>query len=173
MATPSYKERMKAARAAASAERKAQQAEWHRRLELSCEVRRLALNATKAAIQVPGCFTRSTDMSKRREGDAKGTGESRRNFLKTTTLVGGAAALGTVTSSFTSRAQAQELTPRQVPLAGMATMPGKANHWYVPASDKTQAGKRDFWGGDKEVKTASKGSGHRGRDNVSLINPAN
>ena len=54
MATPSYKERMKAARAAASAERKAQQAEWHRRLELSVEVRRLALNATKAAIRARG-----------------------------------------------------------------------------------------------------------------------
>ena len=54
MATPSYKERMKAARAAASAERKAQQAEWHRRLELSVEARRLALNATKAAIRARG-----------------------------------------------------------------------------------------------------------------------
>lgn len=54
MASPSYRERMKAARAAASAARKAQQAEWHRRLELSCEVRRLALNATKAAIRARG-----------------------------------------------------------------------------------------------------------------------
>ncbi len=53
-ATPSYRERMKAQRAAASAERKAQQAEWHRRLELSGEVRRLALNATKAAIRARG-----------------------------------------------------------------------------------------------------------------------
>ena len=54
MASPSYRERMKAQRAAASAERKAQQAEWHRRLELSCEVRRLALQATKAAIRARG-----------------------------------------------------------------------------------------------------------------------
>lgn len=63
--------------------------------------------------------------------------ESRRNFLKATTLVGGAAALGTVASPFVSRAQAEELTPRRIPMTGMATAPGKANHWYVPASDKT------------------------------------
>ena len=54
MASPSYRERMKAQRAAASAEKKAQQAEWHRRLELSCEIRRLALAATKAAIEETG-----------------------------------------------------------------------------------------------------------------------
>ena len=54
MATPSYKERMKAARAAASAERKAQQAEWHRRLELSVEVRRMSMAAVKAAIRARG-----------------------------------------------------------------------------------------------------------------------
>ncbi len=35
MATPSYKERMKAQRAEARTKRKAEQAEWHRRLELS------------------------------------------------------------------------------------------------------------------------------------------
>jgi hypothetical protein len=63
--------------------------------------------------------------------------ESRRTFLKTTTLVGGAVAIGSVASPFVSRAEAQELTPRQVPLSGMNAMPGKANHWYVPASDKT------------------------------------
>lgn len=75
------------------------------------------------------------------EADASGVSanveESRRNFLKATTLAAGAAALGTVASPYISRAQAQELTPRQMPLAGMATMPGKANHWYIPASDKT------------------------------------
>jgi len=63
--------------------------------------------------------------------------ESRRNFLKATTLVGGVAALETVASPFISRAQAEELTPRRIPMTGMATHPGKANHWYVPASDKT------------------------------------
>ena len=78
-------------------------------------------------------------MSKRPEDEvrANDTDESRRSFLKTTTLAGGAAALGSIASPFISRAEAQELTPRQMPLPGMATMPGKANHWYVPASDKT------------------------------------
>jgi hypothetical protein len=54
MATQSYKERMAAASAAASAQRRAEKAEWHRRLELSCEVRRLALNAVKAGIRARG-----------------------------------------------------------------------------------------------------------------------
>ena len=69
--------------------------------------------------------------------DAKGADQSRRNFLKTTALAGGAAAVGSVASPYISSAEAAQLTPRQVPLSGMATMPGKANHWYVPASDKT------------------------------------
>jgi acetamidase/formamidase len=78
-------------------------------------------------------------MSTRREdkSHSNGADESRRDFLKTATLVGGAAALGSIASPLISRAEAQELTPRQMPLPGMATMPGKANHWYVPASDKT------------------------------------
>jgi hypothetical protein len=42
MATPSYRERMKAARAAASAQRKAEKAEWLRQVELRVEVKRLA-----------------------------------------------------------------------------------------------------------------------------------
>jgi hypothetical protein len=54
MATQSYRERMKAARAEASAKRKAEQAEWHRQIELRCEVRRLALNAVKAGIRARG-----------------------------------------------------------------------------------------------------------------------
>ena len=78
-------------------------------------------------------------MSTRREDNShlNSADESRRDFLKTATLVGGAAALGSIASPLISRAEAQELTPRQMPLPGMATMPGKANHWYVPASDKT------------------------------------
>ncbi len=66
-------------------------------------------------------------MTKRPEhnADAK-TGtkgvESRRNFLKATTIAGSAAAFGSIASPFVSRAEAQELTPRQVPLAGMATL---------------------------------------------------
>lgn len=80
-------------------------------------------------------------MSKRRESDegaSVGAKASRRNFLKSTTLVGGAAALGTVARPYIiSGAKAEQLTPRQLPLPGMATMPGKANHWYVPTSDKT------------------------------------
>ena len=54
MAIPSYRERMKAARAEASAARKAQQIEWRKRIELRVEVRRMALAATKAAIQARG-----------------------------------------------------------------------------------------------------------------------
>ena len=53
-ATPSYKERMAAARAAARAQREAEKAEWHRRIELSVEVRRMAMAATKAAIRAKG-----------------------------------------------------------------------------------------------------------------------
>ena len=78
-------------------------------------------------------------MSTQREDNShlNNADESRRDFLKTATLVGGSAALGSIASPLISRAEAQELTPRQMPLPGMATMPGKANHWYVPASDKT------------------------------------
>jgi hypothetical protein len=54
MATQSYRERMKAARAEASALRKAEQAERQRQIELRCEVHRLALAAVKAGIQAKG-----------------------------------------------------------------------------------------------------------------------
>jgi hypothetical protein len=54
MATPSYKERMRAARAEASAKRKAEQAARQRQIELRCEVHRLALAAVKAGIQTKG-----------------------------------------------------------------------------------------------------------------------
>ena len=81
-------------------------------------------------------------MTKRGESDAnvqssRGVEESRRDFLKVATLAGGAAAFGAVGLPYISRAEAAQLTPRQIPLTGMATMPGKANHWYVPASDQT------------------------------------
>ena len=45
---------MKAARAQASAQRKAEKAEWQRQIELRCKVRRLALNAVKAGIKARG-----------------------------------------------------------------------------------------------------------------------
>jgi len=54
MATPSYKERMRAARAEARAQRAQHEAEWHRWIELSVEVRRMAIAATKAAIRARG-----------------------------------------------------------------------------------------------------------------------
>ena len=54
MATQSYRERMKAQRAAAGAKREAEQAEWHRRAELRYEVRRLAMDAVKAGITARG-----------------------------------------------------------------------------------------------------------------------
>ena len=59
MATQSYRERMKAQRAAAGAKREAEQAEWHRRAELRYEVRRLAMDAVKAGIRARGASCRS------------------------------------------------------------------------------------------------------------------
>ena len=53
-AIKSYKERMREARAQASAQRKAEKAEWQREIELRCEVHRLALAAVKAGIQAKG-----------------------------------------------------------------------------------------------------------------------
>jgi hypothetical protein len=50
MATPSYKERMAAARAQPAQ----REAEWHRRIELSVEVCRMAMAATKAALRAGG-----------------------------------------------------------------------------------------------------------------------
>ena len=54
MATLSYKERMRAARAEARAKREAQRETWQRRAELSAEVRRRALHAVKASIRDRG-----------------------------------------------------------------------------------------------------------------------
>jgi acetamidase/formamidase len=68
----------------------------------------------------------------------------RRSFLKGASLAGGAAAFaGSVGAPAIVRAQTDALQPRQtpLPLPGMLTgrldAPVKANHWYVPASDKT------------------------------------
>jgi enoyl-CoA hydratase/carnithine racemase len=54
MATLSYKGRIKAASAEASAQRKAEQAARQRQIELRCEVHRLAMAAVKAGIQAKG-----------------------------------------------------------------------------------------------------------------------
>jgi hypothetical protein len=54
MTGPSYRERMAAGRAAASAQRKAERDAWHRRIELHVEVRRMAMAATKATIRAKG-----------------------------------------------------------------------------------------------------------------------
>jgi hypothetical protein len=54
MATPSYRDRMKAARAEARAQRLAHEQAWKRRAGLMCEVRRLALDAVKAGIRARG-----------------------------------------------------------------------------------------------------------------------
>jgi hypothetical protein len=51
MATQSYRERMKAARAEARAKREAEKAAWARRAALMSEVRRLSLEAVKASIR--------------------------------------------------------------------------------------------------------------------------
>ena len=53
-ANQSYRERLKAARAEASALRKAEQAAGQRQIELRCEVHRLALAAVKAGIRARG-----------------------------------------------------------------------------------------------------------------------
>ena len=54
MAAPSYRERMKAARAVARAKREAEKAEWHRRAELRYEIRKMAMDAVKAGIGARG-----------------------------------------------------------------------------------------------------------------------
>jgi len=54
MATPSYKERMKAARAEARAKREAEKAAWHRRAELIHEVRHIAREAVVADVRARG-----------------------------------------------------------------------------------------------------------------------
>ena len=53
-AIKSYKERMREARAEATAQRKAEQAARQRQIELRCEVHRLALQMVKAGIQAKG-----------------------------------------------------------------------------------------------------------------------
>jgi hypothetical protein len=58
----SYKERMRAARAAARAKRQAEKAEWLRQVTLVAEVRRLSLEAVKATIRDRGDKSRSTPM---------------------------------------------------------------------------------------------------------------
>jgi hypothetical protein len=50
----SYKERQREARAAASAKRQAEKAEWHRQIELMATIRRLSLDAAKATIRDRG-----------------------------------------------------------------------------------------------------------------------
>jgi hypothetical protein len=53
-ANRSYRERMKAQRAQARAKRETEKAEWHRRIELRYEIRKLALDAVKAGIRARG-----------------------------------------------------------------------------------------------------------------------
>jgi len=54
MATQSYRERMKAARAEGRAKRLAEKAAWQRQIELHVEVRRMSLEAVKAGIRARG-----------------------------------------------------------------------------------------------------------------------
>jgi hypothetical protein len=54
MATPCYKERMKAARARARAKREAEKAAWQRRAELIATARTMALDAVKLTIRDRG-----------------------------------------------------------------------------------------------------------------------
>jgi acetamidase/formamidase len=62
--------------------------------------------------------------------------ETRRRFLKGAALAGGAVAASSVSLPRIAAA-AGGLQPRQVPLGGSPAVPDKANHWYLPASDKT------------------------------------
>jgi hypothetical protein len=62
MATPSYRERMKAARAEARAKREAEQAEWRRRIELRYEIRKLALDGSRPGSEREGTRCSSTRM---------------------------------------------------------------------------------------------------------------
>ena len=59
-ATPSYKERMKAARAEARAQRLAERAAWQRMIELRCEVSREARALVKKQIADRGRRSRTT-----------------------------------------------------------------------------------------------------------------
>jgi hypothetical protein len=54
MASPSYRELMKAQRAEARAKRDAEKAEWHRGATLAAEVRRLSLEAGNASVRDSG-----------------------------------------------------------------------------------------------------------------------
>jgi hypothetical protein len=54
MATQSYRERIKAARAEARAKRQAEKAAWRRGIELRAVVRRLSLDAAKTTIRDRG-----------------------------------------------------------------------------------------------------------------------
>lgn len=86
-------------------------------------------------------MAQSTNGGNVADSQSIGTKGGRRSFLKAATLSGGAVALGSVAApGLISKAQAQELQPRQVPVPGMSAVPGKANHWYLPASDKTSTG---------------------------------
>ena len=66
------------------------------------------------------------------------TSERRRNFLKGAAVIGGAAAaVSTLGFPHIASAQQGELVPNKIPMPGKISEPGKANHWYIPASDKT------------------------------------
>ena len=80
MATQSYRERMKAQRAEASAQRKAEQAERQRQIELRCEVHRLALQMVKAGIQAKGQRKLST-YSRADDRPSGGQSEPKQQYL--------------------------------------------------------------------------------------------
>ncbi len=61
---------------------------------------------------------------------------NRREFLKGA-AGGAAAALGSFAMPGIATAQQDELRPRKIPAKRDRHVPGKANHWYIPASDQT------------------------------------
>ncbi len=64
--------------------------------------------------------------------------ESRRKFLRNSFVTGGtAASIGALGFPSIVSAQVDQLQPRRIPTSGGRKTVGKANHWYVPASDKT------------------------------------
>lgn len=69
------------------------------------------------------------------EGSARST--DRRTFLRSAVLAGGATVAGTVAFPYLAKGDTSVPEPQQVPLPAGLTGPGKANHWYLPATDKT------------------------------------
>ena len=75
-----------------------------------------------------------------RQGDTPNSipsNSDRRNFLKKAALSGGALAASAIQFPAIVKAASSPTEPHQVPLPPNLVAPGKANHWLLPATDKT------------------------------------